>query len=186
MMAIERPATRSWTPPEASAKEQASAAPAVATTRLYFADHLRVALTMLVVLHHLAVIYAANTPFYYLEPPYNDGAVLLVLVVFQLVNQAYFMGFFFLLAGYFTPESFDHKGPALFLKDRLLRLGIPLAVFLFVLSPITSIAIWQMPASLTKITTPLTWQQYPKLIGQGPLWFASMLLIFDFAVVAVA
>ena len=27
---------------------------------------------------------------------------------------------------------------------------------------------------------PFTWQQYPKLIGVGPLWFAEMLLIFDF------
>jgi glucan biosynthesis protein C len=104
---------------------------------------------------------------------------LLVLVIFQLINQAYFMGFFFLISGYFTPGSFDHKGPASFLKDRLLRLGIPTLVFMFVLNPIASIGIYQMPASLTGITTPLTWQQYPKLIGFGPMWFAIMLLIFD-------
>jgi fucose 4-O-acetylase-like acetyltransferase len=147
--------------------------------RLFFVDNLRAMLMILVVLHHLAVIYGANTPFYYMEPAYQDILALLVLVIFQLINQAYFMGFFFLISGYFTPGSFDHKGPASFLKDRLLRLGIPTLVFMFVLNPIASIGIYQMPASLTGITTPLTWQQYPKLIGFGLMWFAIMLLIFD-------
>jgi hypothetical protein len=30
--------------------------------------------------------------------------------VFVTLNQAFFMGFFFLIAGYFTPASFDRKG----------------------------------------------------------------------------
>ncbi len=153
--------------------------------RLVFVDHLRVALTILVVLHHLSVIYAANYPFYYLEPAYGDVAALVILVLFQLFNQAYFMGFFFLLSGYFVPGSFDRKGPRLFLRDRLLRLGIPLLVFTFVLNPIAWIGIYQMPVELTKITTPFTWQQYPKLIGIGPLWFVVMLLVFDFGYAAV-
>jgi glucan biosynthesis protein C len=136
------------------------------------------------VLHHLSVIYAANTPFYFVEPANGDEAALLILVIFQLLNQAYFMGFFFLLSGYFSPGSFDRKGLVRFLKDRLLRLGIPLIVFMFVLNPLASTGIWFMPASLTGITTPLTWQQYPSLIGFGPLWFVVMLLIFDFGYAA--
>ena len=149
-------------------------------TRLVFVDHLRVALITLVVLHHLSVIYAANTPFYYLEPAHHDVVAVVVLVVFQLFNQAYFMGFFFLISGYFTPSSFDRKGLGSFLKDRLLRLGIPMIVYMLVLGPVASIGIYQMPAELTHITTPLTWQQYLGLIGVGPLWFVAMLLVFDF------
>jgi hypothetical protein len=94
------------------------------TTRLFFIDHLRVALIILVALHHIAVIYAANSPFYYLEPAYQDVPAVVILVFFELFNQAYFMGFFFLLSGYFTPGSFDRKGPRLFLRDRLVRLGV--------------------------------------------------------------
>jgi glucan biosynthesis protein C len=41
-----------------------------------------------------------------------------------------------------------------------------------------------MPATLTGITAPLTWQQYPHLIDPGPLWFIVLLLIFDFAYAA--
>jgi glucans biosynthesis protein C len=86
--------------------------PSETGARLFFVDHLRLVLTILVVLHHLAVIYAANTPLYYLEPATRDILAVVVLVVqvaFQLINQAYFMGFFFLLSGYLTPGSFDRK-----------------------------------------------------------------------------
>ena len=145
------------------------------TGRLFFIDHLRAALVILVVLHHVAVTYGAFTPFYYLEPPLNLG-----LLVFGLLNQAWFMGAFFLLAGYFTPGSYDRKGAGAFLKSRLVRLGIPLLVFYFALSPLSSIGYWYMPSSLTGITSPLSWQAYPFLLGMGPLWFAAMLLIFDF------
>jgi len=155
------------------------------SSRLLFIDNLRTGLITLVVLHHVAVVYGAVvTPFYYFEPPFNDPLAFLVLLVFALFNQSWFMGALFLFSGYFTPGSFDRKGLGPFLKDRLLRLGIPLIIFYFVLSPISWIGLWQMPASLTGITTPLTWQQYPHLLGMGPLWFVAMLLIFDFGYAA--
>ena len=117
------------------------------------------------------MVYGGIPPFYYWEPPTNDPLAGLALLVFVLFNQAWFMGAFFLLAGYFTPGSFDRKGPGVFLKDRLLRLGIPLLIWIFVLNPISSIGYFQMPASLTGNTAPLTWQVYPYLLGLGPLWF---------------
>jgi surface polysaccharide O-acyltransferase-like enzyme len=94
------------------------------------------------------------------------------------------MGALFLLSGYFTPGSFDRKGPRSFLKDRLLRLGIPLILFYFVLSPISWIGLWHMPAGLTGITDPFTWQTYLHFFGMGPLWFVAMLLVFDFGYAA--
>ena len=149
-------------------------------SRLLFIDNLRIVLSTLVVLHHIALVYGASSPFYYMEPPKNDLAAYTALLVFVLFNQAYFMGFFFLISGYFVPRSYDHKGSVSYLKGRLLRLGIPLVVFIFVLGPISSLGVYQMPASLSGITQPLMWQQYPQLIEVGPLWFVEMLLIFDF------
>ena len=150
------------------------------TSRLFFIDHLRAALAVLVVLHHLALVYGGIPPFYYFEPPSDDPLVGLIALAFVLFNQAWFMGAFFLLTGYFTPGSYDRKGPGSFLKDRLLRLGIPLILLIFVLSPISSIGYYLMPARQGGITTPLTWQAYPSLLGLGPLWFVAMLLIFSF------
>ena len=110
-----------------------------AISRLLFVDNWRLALVILMVVHHMAVIYGAGTPFYYLEPPWKDPWAFLTLLIFVLVNQSWFMGAFFLISGYFTPQSFDRKGAGSFLKDRLLRLGIPLVIFIFVLNPIASI-----------------------------------------------
>jgi len=153
------------------------------SSRLFFIDNWRSGLIILVVLYHVAYFYGGGASFYYVKPPASDPLAFLVLLVFILVNQAWFMGALFLISGYFTPGSFERKGTGAFLKDRLLRLGIPLVVFIFVIKPIASIGFWG-PASLTEITTLLTWQTYPKLIGIGPGWFIAMLLIFDFGYAA--
>jgi peptidoglycan/LPS O-acetylase OafA/YrhL len=155
------------------------------TSRLLFVDHLRAFLIILVVLHHVAIVYGAIIPFYYVEPPIHNPLAFQVLLVFVLVNQSWFMGVLFLLAGYFTPGSYDRKGPVSFLKDRLLRLGIPLLGYIFVLSPLSSIGYFLMPEELTGITTPLTWHTFPyfDFLDMGPMWFVAMLLIFSFCYV---
>lgn len=154
---------------------------AAKTARLYFIDHFRATLTLLVVLHHVAVVYGEGTSFYYVDPPNQETLTYLGLLFFVLANQAWFMGAFFLLAGYFTPGSYDRKGPGAFLTDRLLRLGIPLVVWLSVLGPITSIGMYLEPSP--RIPGPLTWQNfwqaYPYLLGLGPLWFVALLFIFS-------
>lgn len=82
------------------------------------------------------------------------------------------MGAFFLIAGYFSPGSFDRKGVGTFIKDKLIRLGIQLLVFYFVLSSIAFIGYFLMPPEMTGITAPLTWavfwKAYPEFIGLGP------------------
>ena len=168
--------------PHASPPMQESTVSAAAgiPTRLWFVDHLRAALVILVVLHHVAIVYGASTPFYYVEPPFTDPLAYITLLAFALFNQAWFMGALFLIAGYFTPGSFERKGAGSFLKSRLVRLGIPLLVFFFILGPLSSIGYWQMPAELTGITDPLSVFAYPFLLGLGPMWFVALLLIFDF------
>jgi glucan biosynthesis protein C len=166
------------TPPEQAAPGKPS--------RLFFIDHLRAALVTLVVVHHLAVVYGEGISFYYVEPPSKDSLTYLLLLIFVLGNQAWFMGALFLLAGYFTPGSYERKGPGSFLKDRLVRLGIPLVIFYFVLNPISAIGLYLEPAP--RIPGPLTLQSYlqtvPHLFGLGPLWFVALLLIFAFGYAA--
>jgi glucan biosynthesis protein C len=152
--------------------------------RQYYLDHLRASLVILVVLHHLALVYGAVSPFYYQEPPFDQPTAFMALSSFVLLNQSWFMGALFLLAGYFTPGSIDRRGPGSFLMARSIRLGIPILVFIFVLGPISSIGFFLMPASLTGITQGPTWSTYPRLLGLGPMWFVAMLLIFDFGYAA--
>jgi glucan biosynthesis protein C len=149
------------------------------SSRLFFADNLRTWIIVVVVLHHIALVYGAAAGFYYVEPPYNDALAFAVLFVFVLFNQAYFMGLLFLVSGYFSPGSLERKGPGKFVKDRLIRLGIPLLVFFFVLSPLAFLGVYAMPSSLTGITTPPSLQSTVTHLSIGPMWFVAMLLIFD-------
>lgn len=127
--------------------------------RLYFSDNLRTWMVILVVLQHLAVIY-------------NTG----LLTLFQMLNSAYFMGLLFLLSGYFTPGSFERKGTWQFLKDRLLRLGVPTLVYAFILSPIARIGTHGQQALAGNTTA--------SLFALGSMWFAVMLLVFDLGYLA--
>jgi peptidoglycan/LPS O-acetylase OafA/YrhL len=144
--------------------------------RTPFIDHLRVVLTALVILHHTAIVYGGAGSWYWRQ---EADASSLLLLVFNAVNQSYFMGFFFLLAGYYTPLSFERKGARPYLSDRFLRLGIPLAVYFFILSPLT-IAI-----ARTSDGHPLWsgwWQMILRRNGEpGPLWFAEALLVLALA-----
>lgn len=156
---------------------------AVKSSRLYFVDHLRAALVILVVLHHLAIVYGEGISFWYVDPPKSAESLTgFALVLFVLFNQAWFMGALFLLAGYFTPGSFDRKGTGSFLKARLIRLGIPLLIWIFVFNPFSNIGLFLEPAIW--VTEPLTWQNYwqlyPSFIGLGVAWFLALLLIFNF------
>lgn len=99
--------------------------------RLYFVQWLRVFLVSLVVAHHAGQPYGPTGG----EWPIDDPASSQVLGPFFALNAAYFMGFFFLIAGYFTPASYDRKGGATFVRDRLIRLGIPLAFVTFLVFP---------------------------------------------------
>jgi glucan biosynthesis protein C len=105
--------------------EQKSAKP---PARLFYLDNLRVYLTILVILHHTAMAYSGAGDWAIVDPAI-DGISPFFLTFFTAVNQSYFMSAFFLLAGYFTPRSLDKKGRASFIKDRLIRLGIPLLLF---------------------------------------------------------
>jgi peptidoglycan/LPS O-acetylase OafA/YrhL len=158
-----------------------------ASSRAYYIDRIRVVLTALVVLHHSAITYGAPGGWYYRELPTTASLTGIVFTVFVSTNQAYFMGFFFLIAGYFTPASYNRKGSARFSVDRLIRLGIPLAVFGVLLDPLTnSIArAWGRPAATAEPFLPdLIHRIFTADWNNGPLWFAQALLIFSAAYLA--
>ena len=154
-------------------------------SRVTYLDNLRILVTSLVVLHHTVITYGAPGSWYF-----NDTAIQgvgqILLTVFTALNSSFFMGFFFLLAGYFTPRSYDRKGPLRFMRDRVLRLGIPIAFYSFVLTPF-------IQAMLTvRVRNPgaAFWPTFASELGNigfapGPLWFVTALLIFSFAYVLV-
>lgn len=146
--------------------------------RAYFLDRIRVILTILVIAHHSAITYGASGGWFLRLVDAEDPSAL-PLTLFAAVNQAFFMGFFFLIAGYLTPSSFDRKGWAAYSRDRLLRLGLPTLFFGFILGPLT-IAIAQDGWDFAGLWLALMSQLRFSI---GPMWFAVALLIFTFAYV---
>jgi len=150
-----------------------------AAGRLLFVDNIRVFLTILVLLHHLMITYAGTGGWIYKEGR-EDFITNALGGWFCATNQAYFMGLFLLISAYFVPGSYDRKGAGRFLKDRLIRLGIPLAVYSWIINPLFVYAFFYQDLRM-----PL-WRFFPsvyfsggELIGQGPLWFIEVLLIFS-------
>lgn len=142
-------------------------------------DALRGSLTLLVVMHHAAITYGAIGSWFYREVPTDRSLSSTLFVYFCTVNQAFFMGFFFLLAGYLTPAAIERHGPRRYLIDRFKRLGLPLLFFGWILGPIT-IAIAQTARGHSFIDT-LTRLLRTGTFENGPLWFAQALLLFDCA-----
>jgi glucan biosynthesis protein C len=143
--------------------------------RLYYLDNLRVWLTILVLFFHAAITYGGGGGWYYKEVT-GFTPTSAVLSLFTAVDQAFFMGLFFFLSAYFTPGSVERKGKGMFLRDRLIRLGIPLLVYLFLISPLM-LYLLEDPMDVT------LWSFYQvRVLGLdwdvGPLWFAEALLIF--------
>ena len=156
-----------------------------AGSRIAYLDNLRILVTILVVLHHIAITYGAPGDWYVYDAPVSDLGVIL-LTIFVALNSSFFMGFFFLLAGYFAPKSYDRKGPVRFLRDRFLRLGIPLAVFTFPLDPLINAIQAVGVRSPGYSFGQAYWLHLQDLaFNPGPLWFVTALLIFTSAYAAV-
>lgn len=152
--------------------------------RVQYIDNLRIFLISLVVLHHLAITYGAPGGWYYHDGGETGEWGRLFLTLFVASNQSYFMGFFFLISAFFTPASMQRKGPRVFVRERLIRLGLPLLIFYFIISPFT--------AYLS-----VKYQGNPDLefwnffrehrgFGFGPMWFVEVLLYFTLVYLIIA
>ena len=87
--------------------------------RLYFIDQLKIALIMLVIVHHAGQAYGPGGWWYF-----QSDESIPWLGRFFTVNAAFFMSLFFFLSAYFLPASFARKGPRRFLIERFKRIGL--------------------------------------------------------------
>jgi hypothetical protein len=152
--------------------------------RIAFLDQIRAVVTLLVVFHHTAITYGGPGSWYYHEAAGRAGhATTLLLALFCAVNQAFFMGLFFLLAGYVTPPAYDRKGALHFLRDRAIRLGIPLLLFGFVLDALTNAIADE--ARHHDVLFDWIVRMAALHFAPGPLWFVQSLLIMTLAYAAL-
>jgi len=142
-----------------------------AKTRNLSLDRARTFLTLVVLLHHAVIPY---TYFGHTDPTSWIGFDIVVLA-----TDSFFMAMFFFLSGLFTWPGIARKAPSVFLRDRLLRLGLPFAIAAFTVIPLAYYAIalrhdpgLSFTAFWWKTITVGPWPS-------GPIWFVWVLLAFD-------
>src|SRR3979409_2813551 len=108
-----------------------------AKTRNLSLDRARTFLTLVVLIHHAVIPY---TYFGHTDPTSFFGFDMIVLA-----TDSFFMAMFFFLSGLFVWPGITRKGPAKYLSDRLVRLGIPFAICAFTIIPIALYALALRP-----------------------------------------
>jgi fucose 4-O-acetylase-like acetyltransferase len=150
--------------------------------RLLFVDNLRWLMIILVVSMHAAVTFSGLGSWYYVEKVKLDAGSLLAFAFYQTHLQAFFMGFLFLIAGYFVPGACARKGARKFIADRAVRLGVPTLIYVLLVQPAVAYYLCHAPGSGPFPSLWTVCRHYflslRFLGGTGPMWFALALLIF--------
>jgi surface polysaccharide O-acyltransferase-like enzyme len=158
----------------------------VGRDRLAYVDDVRSFVIFLVVMIHASVTYSGIGGWYVIENRAEslDPLSTVVFSLFNSFNQAWFMGILFFFGGYFAAEGLKRKGFTRFIRDRLLRLGLPLLAYMFVINPLMLYYV-AFPGKLQAeggfldlyighyLGEGMVWS------ATGPLWFAEALLGFS-------
>jgi peptidoglycan/LPS O-acetylase OafA/YrhL len=147
-------------------------------------DYLRGFVVLLVLLHHSVLAYMVLWPaqpatFKVLPSPIIDPQRWMGFDVLVVFDDTFFMALMFLLSGLFVWPSLKRKGSARFLRDRILRLGVPFVVAVGILMPLAYYPSYAVtgadPGFLAYARAWLSLGFWPS----GPAWFIWLLLVFD-------
>lgn len=146
-------------------------------------DYLRTTLTLLVLAHHSSLAYTTWARFDPQHPlrstsPVVDTARSAFFDYAENFNDVFFMSLMFFVSGLFVYGAIRRHGTAKFVRDRLLRLGLPFAFAVTVLMPIAYYASWQLGNRNQGFFA------FYGLLARtgfqvGPPWFVWVLLLFD-------
>jgi peptidoglycan/LPS O-acetylase OafA/YrhL len=155
--------------------------------------YLKAFITLLVVAHHTAIAYVPGLPragpvfdkppmLWSVFPIVDVGHTFAPFGLLVSVNDIFFMSLMFFISGLFVWDSLQRKGAAAFVRDRLLRLGLPFAIAASVLAPLA-----YYPAYLATGADPApaafwrAWTSLGDAWPSGPAWFIWVLLAYGLA-----
>ena len=151
--------------------------------RLLYLDNLKVVLIALIIVMHAFLGYVGLVEawtYSAVRETTLDEVVEMLLLVGLSPFGFFLIALLFLVAGLLTPGSYDRKGGRRFVIDRLLRLGVPLVAYVFLVQPVLVYAV----AHPFGNASGTFWQEYVgagKHIDTGPLWFVGVLLLYSLA-----
>jgi fucose 4-O-acetylase-like acetyltransferase len=148
--------------------------------RLLYLDNLKTLLIAGIIAGHAIMGYATFGSWTYQDvkevtvSPVTE--VVLAVAVLSL-GGLFLMALFFLISGLLTQDSLTRKGPSRFVSDRLLRLGVPYAVYTLLLWPLLEYALLEPILHRGRY-----WDNDP-VLDNGPMWFVGVLLLFSLGLV---
>jgi Acyltransferase family len=169
-------------PPASRSPESLASWPAA---RVAYLDSLKVLLVAVIIVWHGVAGYTDLESAW----PYQDvqevalGELVNNLVAALVLPGVLFaMGVFFLISGLVTPGSLARKGPRTFARDRVIRLGLPLVLWVLVIWPLLLAALQAAVGEPTSYSWELLHGE--PLLDTGPMWFVELLLIYSLAYAA--
>jgi hypothetical protein len=165
-----------------------SARAATGQDRNLAVGYLRAFITVLVLAHHSVIAYIAGLPkpsASFTKPPYTWGAFPImdphnsalpgILTGF---NETFFMSLMFFISGLFVWDSLKRKGAGGFVRDRIVRLGVPFAFAAAFLAPLAYYPSYRVTGADPSVAA--YWRAWTSLSGwvSGPAWFIWVLLAF--------
>ncbi|MGJ4940204.1 acyltransferase family protein [Bradyrhizobium sp. HKCCYLS1011] len=151
--------------------------------------NLRVIVIIIVVAVHAVMAYLGSSPassFNFDDPPFRWRSIPIVdqerwygFDIFCAFQDIYLISLLFFLSGVFVWPSLARSGARIFLRDRLLRIGIPFALTVGLLMPLAYYPVYRVTAVDPGLAA--FWEHWLALPfwPSGPPWFLWVLLVFD-------
>ncbi len=152
--------------------------------RLAYLDNLKTLLIAGIIASHALMGYATFGSWTYQdvqEVTLSDAVEKIYAVLFLTLGGLFLMALFFLVSGLLTQDSLVRKGPSRFVSDRVLRLGVPFAVYTLVVWPLLEYALFG-PFLHVGFWRSVT--NTDPVLDNGPMWFVGVVLLYSLAFVA--
>jgi glucans biosynthesis protein C len=122
-----------------------------------------------------------NPPFGWRSIPIIDSERWYGFDFFCAHQDVYLISLLFFLSGLFVWPSLGRKGSGVFVRERLLRIGVPFALAVILVMPPAIYPVYRVTASDPSVSA--YWQHWMALPfwPSGPPWFLWLLLVFDLA-----
>lgn len=155
------------------------------TGRLAYFDNLKAFLIAGIIAAHAFMGYSAFGSWTYQdiqEVTLSEVTETIFVVVAVSMGGLLLMGLFFLLSGVMAQDSLVRRGPRRFVTDRLLRLGIPFALYMLVIWPVLEWALLEPHFHRGSYWAWFTDDE--PILDNGPMWFVGVLLVFSLVLAA--
>jgi hypothetical protein len=158
-------------------------------------NNLRTAAIVIVLAVHSFEAYLGSSPaspFRFDDPPFRWRSIPIIdndrwfgFDIFCAHQDTYLIALLFFLSGLFVWPSVARKGARIFLRDRLVRIGLPFALAVGLLMPVAHYPVYRVTAVDPSLAA--YWQHWLALPfwPSGPPWFLWVLLMFDLGAAAL-